>query len=111
MHPWTRPPEPAELSANREKLTRAFIAEKNATGKTPACKWPKVINAEGEEETIQEMLSRHTNKHCNYCDGFMGYSSRKTVDHFLPKSLPEFVHLAYEWSNLYLEPVPELTFF
>ena len=102
MHPWTRPPEPAELSANRDELTRAFIAEKKATGKTPPCKWPKVINPDGGQETLQEMLSRDTNEHCNYCDSTMRYSSRNTIDHFLPKSLSQFEHLVYEWSNLYL---------
>lgn len=102
MHPWTRPPEPAELSANRDELTRAFIAEKKATGKTPRCNWPKVIGPDGNLETLQQMLSRDTKQHCNYCDGLMGYSSRETIDHFMPKSLPDFEHLVYVWNNLYL---------
>ncbi|MCB1132300.1 MAG: hypothetical protein KDN05_14310, partial [Verrucomicrobiae bacterium] len=100
MHRWTRPPEPAELSAKCEELTKAFIAEKNASGKTPHCKWPHVTNADGEVETLQKMFSRHTHEHCNYCDSIMRYSSRDTIDHFLPKSI--FPDLSYAWENLYL---------
>ena len=100
MHPWTRPAEPDELKNNRAELTLEFIRERRKSGKTPACSWPKVRNTEGELETLQVMLSRSTLQHCNYCDNYMGYSSRDTIDHFLPKK--HFSHQAYAWGNLYL---------
>jgi uncharacterized protein (TIGR02646 family) len=100
MHPWYRPQEPVELRAQRSALTQAFVKERRATGKTPSCDWPKVRNSVGELMTLQKLLSAHTGQHCNYCDGLMGYTSRDTIDHFLPKSL--FPCLAYMWSNLYL---------
>lgn len=100
MHRWQRPNEPEELRAQKAILTREFVAEKRKTGKTPACKWPKVRNALGEQVTLQDFLSESAAKHCNYCDSLMGYSSRNTIDHFLPKSC--FPCLAYVWKNLYL---------
>lgn len=100
MHPWKRPKEPDELRRHRPTLTRAFVKERRATGKTPSCDWPKVKNAEGELVTLQKLLSEHTAQHCSYCDSVMGYSSRDTIDHFLPKK--HFPCLAYVWSNLYL---------
>ncbi|MFN0080525.1 MAG: hypothetical protein ACKVY0_29000 [Prosthecobacter sp.] len=100
MHPWQRPQEPEELRTQRAALTRAFVKEHRDTGKTPSCDWPKVRNAAGEHITLQTLLSDHTGQHCNYCDSLMGYSSRDTIDHFLPKK--HFPCLAYVWSNLYL---------
>ena len=100
MHPWNRPQEPEELRAQRSALTRDFVKEHRTTGKTPSCAWPKVRNAAGEPTTLQKLLSEHTGQHCNYCDSLMGYSSRDTIDHFLPKK--HFPCLAYLWSNLYL---------
>ena len=100
MHPWSRPEEPVELRTQRATLTRAFVKEHRTTGKTPSCEWPRVKKADGELVTMQKLLSEHTGQHCSYCDSLMGYSSRDTIDHFLPKS--RFPCLAYVWSNLYL---------
>lgn len=100
MHVWIRPPEPAELRLRYAELTREFIEEKETTGKTPSCKWPRIGTEDGGTETIQELLSRHTIEHCSYCDSIMRYSSRDTIDHFQPKS--RFPELAYNWGNLYL---------
>jgi len=65
MHPWSRPEEPEELRTRRAALTRAFLEEKRATGKTPSCAWPKVTNADGERVTLQKLLSDDTGQHCN----------------------------------------------
>ena len=100
MHAWSRPEEPEELRTQRAALTRAFVKEHRATGMTPSCEWPKVRNADGELMTLQKLLSEHMEQHCSYCDSLMGYPSRDTIDHFLPKK--HFPCLAYMWSNLYL---------
>ena len=100
MHPWNRHQEPEELRQQRPALTRAFVKEHRVSGKTPSCAWPKVKDADGELMTLQKLLSRLTGQHCSYCDSLMGYSSRDTIDHFLPKK--HFPCLAYMWSNLYL---------
>ncbi|SKB00127.1 TIGR02646 family protein [Prosthecobacter debontii] len=100
MHAWERPQEPDELKTQHPALTLAFAEEHQRTGKVPSCDWPQVKNENGEMETLQKMLSRSTCMHCSYCDSLMGYSSRDTIDHFLPKK--HFPHLAYVWTNLYL---------
>lgn len=100
MRAWSRPQEPEELRTQRAALTRAFVKEHRETGKTPSCDWPKVRNASGELTTLQKLLSDHMAQHCSYCDSLMGYPSRDTIDHFLPKK--HFPCLAYVWSNLYL---------
>ena len=56
MHPWSRPQEPEELRTQCAALTRAFVKEHRATGKTPSCDWPKVRNAAGELVTLQKLL-------------------------------------------------------
>ena len=41
--------------------------------------------------------------HCSYCDGHpLSATSIETVDHFRPKSRPEFYKLVCEWTNLFL---------
>jgi uncharacterized protein (TIGR02646 family) len=77
------------------------VKAKRETGKTPSCSWPKIADeAGGDTVTLQTWLSRRTAQHCAYCDSLMGYSSRDTIDHFLPKDV--FPCLAYAWRNLYL---------
>ncbi len=40
--------------------------------------------------------------HCSFCDAFpLIGSSKEPIEHFRPKSDPQFRHLAYAWSNLY----------
>ena len=99
MRQWTRPEAPLELQEQAVALTKEFFTKKSATGKTPSCQWPEVQNPNGETETMQDMFSRLTNKHCSYCDSRMGRASRDTIDHFLPKS--KFGCQAYAWRNLY----------
>lgn len=102
MRKWNRPAAPPELTTRKEELTEKFVAECKKTGRTADCSWPAVTNpVSGEKETLPRMFSRITAAHCSYCDSLMGYTSPDTIDHFLPKSRPEYRHLAYEWSNLY----------
>lgn len=52
------------------------------------------------EETLQR-LATMTNNHCAFCDGGdLGAVSRRTIEHFRPKS--DFQTIAYQWENLYL---------
>lgn len=102
MRKWNRPAAPPELTTRKAELTEKFVAECEKIGRTADCSWPSVTYPEtGEKETLPRMFSRITAAHCSYCDSLMGYSSPDTIDHFLPKSRPEYRQLAYEWSNLY----------
>jgi len=50
---------------------------------------------------VKELLAV-TLGHCAYCDGFpLGETSRETIDHFRPKGDERFLHLAFEWDNLF----------
>jgi uncharacterized protein (TIGR02646 family) len=41
--------------------------------------------------------------HCSYCDGHpLRATGIEAVDHFRPKSLPEFYELVCAWTNLFL---------
>lgn len=48
---------------------------------------------------IRHRLAAMTQGHCAFCDGQIGVESRKTVEHFRPKS--QFPELAYAWDNLF----------
>lgn len=50
-------------------------------------------------DLILDDLRSMTNGHCAFCDRFT--VEPESVEHFRPKSDPRFLHLAYEWSNLY----------
>lgn len=50
---------------------------------------------------IRKHLELLTNNHCSFCDGHpLGAQSRKTVEHFRPKS--KFPLLAFVWHNLFI---------
>lgn len=50
-------------------------------------------------DLILDDLRSMTNGHCAFCDRFT--VEPESVEHFRPKSDTRFLHLAYEWSNLY----------
>ena len=50
-------------------------------------------------QAIRSALTRMTQQHCAFCDGPIGSESRKTVEHFRPKS--QFPELAFAWDNLF----------
>lgn len=102
MRSWKRPAEPKELRSRKAALTQSFIASCERHGVTPSCDWPVLRLKDGSEERLHDYLARSTARHCSYCDSVMTYAARETIDHFFPKSDPEFRHLSYEWKNLYL---------
>lgn len=48
---------------------------------------------------LRHHLAAMTQNHCAFCDGQIGVESRKTIEHFRPKS--RFPELAYAWDNLF----------
>ena len=87
------------MRTRKRELTQRFREECQRLGRTADCRWPETRSEDGTPETLPAHFRRITLNHCSYCDGFMGYSSRSTIDHFLPKS--QFPDFAYEWKNLY----------
>lgn len=59
-------------------------------------RWYKAFN---KPESLRLLLEM-TKGHCAFCDGAdLGAESRKTIEHFRPKS--EHHTLAFQWENLY----------
>jgi len=51
---------------------------------------------------IRQALSEMFHGKCAYCESKIAHVSYGNIEHFKPKSRPEFVQLAFEWSNLML---------
>lgn len=50
-------------------------------------------------QAMRASLVDMTQKHCAFCDGGLGVTSRETVEHFRPKKT--FPEQAYAWDNLF----------
>lgn len=78
-------------------------AEKKASNPKYEFRW-KQFNLRSVRDLIVEALKPMSNNHCCYCDGGypLGSSAQNTLDHFRPKSRPEFYKLVYSWTNLFI---------
>lgn len=50
---------------------------------------------------ISPLLAEMTDNHCSFCDKFPVGSKEISIDHFKPKSNPDFYNLVCQWENLY----------
>lgn len=101
MTPCTRGPEPEALAREAVRIGRDYAARR---GENPSHRfqWPQ-RDGRSLLQVAREALSVMTTGHCSYCDGHpLGATSVETVDHFRPKSLPEFYELVCVWTNLFL---------
>lgn len=97
MYPFIRPVCPDYLIECWEALGLRYEVAKQ---KDPKYKF--VWFADFQYDQTRELLLAMTNNHCAFCDGGdLGAMSRETLEHFRPKSRPEFHRLAYQWENLY----------
>ncbi len=97
MYPFIRPACPDHLTECWEALGLRYEAAKKAN---PKYKFYWFTTFRYEE--TRELLLAMTKNHCAFCDGGdLGAMSRETLEHFRPKSRPEFHRLAYQWENLY----------
>lgn len=96
-----RGPAPEVLARDGAQLGREYADRRR---ETPAhgFRWPQ---REGRSllEIVREALAAMTRGHCSYCDSHpLHESGLPTVDHFRPKSRPEFYELVCAWTNLFL---------
>jgi len=101
MTPCTRGREPELLARDGTQIGRAYAARRR---ETPGYQfqWPE---REGRSllAIVREALTLMTTGHCSYCDGHpLDATGIETVDHFRPKSRPEFYELVCTWTNLFL---------
>ena len=101
MTPCTRGPEPEILAREGAEIGRDYAARRR---EAPGYRfqWP---HRDGESLLIvvRSALGAMTAEHCSYCDGHpLDATGAETVDHFRPKSHPEFHELVCTWTNLFL---------
>ncbi len=66
-----------------------------------AFQWPQVDNLPLNQHLLP-VLRDLTDGHCAYCDLYPLRKPEESIDHFLPKSNPQFYTLVCQWENLYL---------
>lgn len=95
MYPFTRSACPDYLVDHWQPMGIRF---QNAVGRNPRYKFIWYAKFR-KDESLQHLLAM-TKGHCAFCDGAnLGAESRKTIEHFRPKSM--FHTIAYQWENLY----------
>lgn len=94
-----------EAKAKREAAAKQAKEDRDTREKQaiplPSWTWPKVDKQKKLNHIVVEALDQIVNAHCAYCDSWpLGAASRKTIDHFRPKSrAPRLVAF---WPNLFL---------
>lgn len=82
-------------------ITEDYIA-KRAADRSHRFRWPQ-RDGQSLYGVVQTALSEMTQSHCAYCDGFpLDATGEEQIDHFRPKSRPEFYPLVCQWENLFL---------
>jgi uncharacterized protein (TIGR02646 family) len=89
------------LERNSIEVTQTY-KERRTANPSYRFQWPK---CEGQSlyAVIREALAFMTDSRCAYCDGYpIDDTGEEQVDHFRPKTRPEFYHLVCAWENLFL---------
>ena len=97
MRQFSRTPAPEIIQQNAAKWNEQWATRKRETP-SASFNWYQHQNRSVREWILQD-LALMTQEHCSFCDGY--HIEPETIEHFMPKSHPDFLHLAYEWTNLY----------
>lgn len=96
-----RPEAPPLLTEHGDAVGRDY-AERRARDPSARFDWP-VRGGRSLRDVVREALLPMTLGRCSYCDAYpLGASGKKELDHFRPKSRPEFYGLVCAWTNLFL---------
>ena len=97
MRKFRRLTEPDVLTENSERWNRQWVElrESNSSAKF---NWYQHEGKSARDWIIDDLFGL-TDGHCSFCDRFT--VEPESIEHFKPKSKPEFANLAYSWSNLY----------
>ncbi len=99
MLPFDRPDEPTFLKENWQKWGDAYV-DRRANDGGARFQWPQV-NHQKINHSLSKLLSSASQGHCSYCDFHPLGTWENSIDHFRPKSIPEFYLLVCKWENLY----------
>lgn len=94
MRKLARPDVPPCLRDNASLWTEEYVR-----GRADNPAYPFRWRSEPCYQAIRASLAAMTQKHCAFCDGGLGVTSRETVEHFRPKK--SFPSQAYAWDNLF----------
>lgn len=100
MRQQIRPAEPAEFVENSEKWNAQWkeLRERNSSAQF---QWYKVEGRPARLWALPSLRGMNLG-HCSFCDAFpVSDRQIESVEHFKPKSRPEFYGEAYTWGNLY----------
>jgi uncharacterized protein (TIGR02646 family) len=76
-------------------------AKKRAKNNGSEFQWPTIEKKKLNQHLLPTLLQQ-TNHHCSYCDGYPMGKGDESIDHFLPKTKPEFYAFVCHWDNLYV---------
>jgi uncharacterized protein (TIGR02646 family) len=100
MNKCVRSHAPALLARYGAEIAETY-AEKRKENSAHKFSWPQ---REGQPlyNIVFSAAKEMTNGHCAYCDAFpITAAGKEEIDHFRPKSRPEFYHLVCDWDNLF----------
>ncbi len=101
MKPCKRGPAPDLLVRHSARIGHEY-SSKRELDSNHRFRWP-TCDGQSLYSTVRAALSRMTEHHCAYCDGFpLDQMGREEIDHFRPKSLVCFYQLVCDWENLFL---------
>jgi uncharacterized protein (TIGR02646 family) len=92
--------KPEILGLKAQEWTDSFLEKRK---QNPKHKHSWIQNRINYHPEFYNALGEITAFHCSYCDEFPIDQRVKQIDHFKPVS--SFLHLVYEWSNLYMSCV------
>lgn len=92
---------PDLLSRFKDEITQAYVARRRENA-AYRFQWPRREN-QSLYEIVHAALASMTDSRCAYCDGYpITSTGEEQVDHFRPKTRPEFHELVCTWDNLFL---------
>jgi uncharacterized protein (TIGR02646 family) len=101
MNRTLREPAPALLEQHGAQIGIAY-AQRRRTEPSYRYQWPH-RNGQRLYDVAHAALRAMTDERCSYCDGHpIDSVGEDQIDHFCPKSLPQFYELVCTWTNLFL---------
>lgn len=97
MRKISRPPKPRILVENGDRWNEQW---KNLKTEKPGAQfnWYQHESRSARDWLLPD-LAAMTHEHCAFCDRYT--VEPDSIEHFRPKSDSRFLHLAYEWENLF----------
>jgi len=100
MRKFERLPQPQILADKWKQLGMEYEARR-IVNNNYRFNWPQIKLVRLNHSILPD-LKNQTDEHCSYCDKYPLQGGDFTIDHFKPKSDPQFYRIVCKWDNLYL---------